>query len=168
MAPERQHPHSYSPPLRVERTQDPLGLSAIKWRTKNVTSQLLQPNFSKNEPLYVEAYYTLFSETGIYSLNKDNSISRNDYANGYTFFAFDLIPDLSANCAGHWNLVKHGSLRLEVKFEEVLSVTINCIIYAKFDNVLEIDFSRHCRLFWLTLWLPRENYFPLTTHFFLI
>ncbi|XP_018047815.1 PREDICTED: uncharacterized protein LOC108686833 [Atta colombica] len=57
-----------------------------------------------------EAYYTLFSVTGIHFLNEGNSISRDDYANGYTFFAFDLIPDLSANCAGHWNLVKHGNL----------------------------------------------------------
>ncbi|XP_018353060.1 PREDICTED: uncharacterized protein F54H12.2-like [Trachymyrmex septentrionalis] len=73
----------------------------------------IQPNFSKNDPLYVEAYHTLFSGTGIHFLNEGNSISRDDYANGYTLFAFDLTPDLSANCAGHWNLVKHGSLRLE-------------------------------------------------------
>jgi len=64
-----------------------------------------------------------------------------DYANGYTLFAFNLTPDLSANCAGHWNLVKYGSLRLEVRFEKALSVPINCLIYAEFDNVLEIDFS---------------------------
>jgi len=37
--------------------------------------------------------------------------------------------------------MKHGSLRLEVRFEKVLSVTINWIVYAEFDNVLEIDFS---------------------------
>ena len=80
-------------------------------------------------------------ETGIHFLNEDNSVSR-DYANGYTLFAFDLTSDLSANCARHWNLVKHGSLRLEVRFEKALSVTINCIVYAEFDNVLEIDSSR--------------------------
>ncbi|XP_018313141.1 uncharacterized protein F54H12.2-like [Mycetomoellerius zeteki] len=95
-----------------------------------------------DEPLYVEAYHTLFSGTGIHFLNEGNSITRDDYGNGYTLFAFDLTPDLSANCAGHWNLVKHGSLRLEVRFEKALSVTINCIVYAEFDNVLEIDSSR--------------------------
>ncbi|KYN17311.1 Uncharacterized protein F54H12.2 [Trachymyrmex cornetzi] len=107
-----------------------------------IPSRSLQPNFSKDEPLYVEAYHTIFSGTGIHFLNEGNSISRDDYANGYTLFAFDLTPDLSANCAGHWNLVKHGSLRLEVRFEKALSVTINCIVYAEFDNVLEIDSSR--------------------------
>ncbi|XP_071579482.1 uncharacterized protein F54H12.2-like [Temnothorax nylanderi] len=102
----------------------------------------LQPSFSKDEPLYVEAYHTLFSGTGIHFLNEGNSISREDYAEGFTLFAFDLTPDLSANCAGHWNLVKHGSLRLEVRFEKALTATVNCIVYAEFDNVLEIDSSR--------------------------
>ena len=107
-----------------------------------IPSRPLQPNFSKDEPLYVEAYHTLFSGTGIHFLNEGNSISRNDYADGYTLFAFDLTPDLSANCAGHWNLVKHGSLRLEVRFARALSTSVNCIVYAEFDNVLEIDSSR--------------------------
>ncbi|XP_071578687.1 uncharacterized protein F54H12.2-like [Temnothorax nylanderi] len=102
----------------------------------------LQPSFSRDEPLYVEAYHTLFSGTGIHFLNEGNSISREDYAEGFTLFAFDLTPDLSANFAGHWNLVKHGSLRLEVRFEKALTTTVNCIVYAEFDNVLEIDSSR--------------------------
>ncbi|KAL6419457.1 hypothetical protein ACFW04_011395 [Cataglyphis niger] len=71
-----------------------------------------------------------------------NSISRDDYSKGYTLFAFDFTPDISANYAGHWNLVKHGSLRLEMRFEKALSETVNCIIYAEFDNVIEIDSSR--------------------------
>ncbi|XP_011171651.3 uncharacterized protein F54H12.2-like [Solenopsis invicta] len=107
-----------------------------------IPSRPLQPSFRKDEPLYIEAYHTLFSGTGIHFLNQGNSISRDDYSNGYCLFAFDLTPNLSANCAGHWNLVKHGSLRLEVRFEEALTATVNCIVYAEFDNVLEIDSSR--------------------------
>jgi len=107
-----------------------------------IPSRPLQPSFVKNESLYVEAYHTLFSGTGIHFLNEGNSISREDYSQGFTLFAFDLTPDLSANCAGHWNLVKHGSLRLEVRFEKPLTSTVNCIVYAEFENVLEIDSSR--------------------------
>lgn len=107
-----------------------------------IPSRPLQPIFSSEEPLYVDAYQTLFSGTGIHFLNEGNSISRDDYSKGYTLFAFDLTPDLSANCAGHWNLVRHGSLRLEVRFEKALTETINCIVYAEFDNVIEIDSSR--------------------------
>ncbi|XP_011171246.1 uncharacterized protein F54H12.2-like [Solenopsis invicta] len=76
-----------------------------------IPSRPLQLNFLIDEPLYIEAYHTLFSGTGIHFLNEGSSISRDDYSNGYCFFEFDLTPDLSANCAGHWNLVKHGSLR---------------------------------------------------------
>ena len=72
----------------------------------------IQSNFSKDEPFYVEGYHTLFSGIGIHFLNEGNSINRDDYVNG-TLFAFDFTADPSANCAGHWNLVKHGSLRLE-------------------------------------------------------
>ncbi|RLU21738.1 hypothetical protein DMN91_006114 [Ooceraea biroi] len=107
-----------------------------------IPSRPLQPSFSKDEPLCVEAFHSLFSGTSIHFLNEGNSISREDYAEGFTLFAFDLTSDLSANCAGHWNLVKHGSLRLEVRFEKPLAATVNCIVYAEFDNVLEIDSSR--------------------------
>jgi len=60
----------------------------------------VQPNFSKDELLYVKAYHTLFSETGIHFLNENNSI-RDDYSRGFFFFIFDLTPDPFANCAGH-------------------------------------------------------------------
>lgn len=61
---------------------------------------------------------------------------------GYCLFAFDLTPDLSANENTHWNLVRHGSVRIEVRFAKELENTINCIIYAEYDNILEIDASR--------------------------
>jgi len=107
-----------------------------------IASRPLQPNFSKEEPLYDKAYHILFSETGIHFLNEDNSISRDDYSKRFSLFAFDLTPHLSANCAGHWNLVKHRNSWLEVKFEKPLTMTINCIVYAELDNVMELDSSR--------------------------
>lgn len=106
-----------------------------------IPSKPLQPDFTKNY-LYVDAFQTLFSGTGIHFLNDGNSIDRNNYRDGYCLFAFDLTPDLSANSNSHWNLIKHGSVRIEVRFEEALASTVNCIVYAEYDNVLEIDASR--------------------------
>ncbi|XP_025160297.1 uncharacterized protein F54H12.2-like [Harpegnathos saltator] len=88
-----------------------------------IPSRPLEPKFSGNEMLYAEAYHTLFSGTGIHFLNETNSISREDYPAGYILFGFDLTPDLSANCATQWNLVKHGSLRMKVRFEKALTTT---------------------------------------------
>lgn len=101
----------------------------------------LQLDFT-NDSLYVDAYHTLFSGTGIHFLNEGNCIPREGYSYGYCLFAFDLTPDLSANENTHWNLVKYGSVRIEVRFAEELKNTINCIVYAEYDNILEIDASR--------------------------
>ena len=106
-----------------------------------IPSKPLQPDFTK-EGLYMNAHHTLFPGTGIHFLNEGNSISRESYPNGYCLFAFDLTPDLSANNNTHWNLMKHGNVRIDVHFEEALKTTVNCIIYAEYDNILEIDASR--------------------------
>ena len=41
-----------------------------------------------------------------------------------------------------WNLIKHGNVRMNVEFSESLKSTINVIVYAKYETVLEIDASR--------------------------
>uniref|UniRef100_A0ABD2WI17 Uncharacterized protein n=1 Tax=Trichogramma kaykai TaxID=54128 RepID=A0ABD2WI17_9HYME len=105
-----------------------------------IPSKPLTPDFSRNE--YVDAYHTLFSGTGIHFLDNGNNLSRLKYPNGYCLFAFDLTPDLSANDLSHWNLIKHGSVRLDVRFAAALESTVNCIIYAEYENILEIDASR--------------------------
>lgn len=105
-----------------------------------VPSQPLQPDFKNN--LYADAYHTIFSGTGIHFLNEGNQITRDDYPNGYCLFVFDLTADLSANDLSHWNLIKHGTIRLEVRFAENLKSTVNAIIYSEFENLLEIDASR--------------------------
>lgn len=107
---------------------------------QQIPSKALQPTFDNNN--FTSAYHTLFSGTGIHFLNEGNSISREDFANGYCLLAFDLTPDLSANTTSHWNLIRHGSVRLEVRFESALTQTVNCMVYAEFDNIIEITKNR--------------------------
>ena len=82
----------------------------------------------------------LFSGTGKLSQDAGNQINRGDYASGYTAFCFDLSPD---HCSGdHCELTKQGNLRIELHFGQALANTVNLIIYAEFQNVIEIDASR--------------------------
>ena len=99
----------------------------------------IEPNFGANQ--IVTAYTSLFSGTG--KLNRDEGIdvSREDYANGYALYAFDLTPDLAEE--GHFNLVREGSLRVDIKFGTALPETINIISYAEFENVVEIDRNKN-------------------------
>uniref|UniRef100_A0A6V7KRU0 Uncharacterized protein n=1 Tax=Bracon brevicornis TaxID=1563983 RepID=A0A6V7KRU0_9HYME len=71
-----------------------------------VRGRPLMPNFDSDCHLDAESYNTLFSGTGIHFADHGMDISRAEYRDGYCLFAFDLTPDLSANCATHWNLVK--------------------------------------------------------------
>ncbi|XP_046602256.1 uncharacterized protein F54H12.2-like [Neodiprion lecontei] len=101
----------------------------------------LQMSFGKDD-LYVDAYHTLFSGTGIHFLNEGNGIGRQQFAKGNCLLAFDLTPDLSANCTSHWSLIKHGTLRVEVRFDDTLKETVNCLVYAEFENLIEVDAAR--------------------------
>lgn len=80
----------------------------------------------------------LFSGTGIHFLNERSGLSLFDYAKGFCLFAFDLTPDLSADENALCNLVKDGSVLIEVRFAQELLTTGNCIVYAKYDNIIEI------------------------------
>ncbi|XP_072021487.1 uncharacterized protein F54H12.2-like [Amphiura filiformis] len=103
-------------------------------------SESLNPNFA-GESGYIAAFNTLF--TGLNKHNKDNTgtVNRADYKRGYTLMCFDLTADLCD--FGHFNLQKTGNLRLELQFADALPETINVLVYAEFENVIQIDKSRN-------------------------
>ncbi|KAF4528336.1 hypothetical protein B566_EDAN006590 [Ephemera danica] len=80
----------------------------------------------------MNAYQTLPSGSGIYFLNTDVSISRKQYGKGLKVFEFGLTPDLSASCQWHWQLK-------EIHFSTALTETVNCILYERFDKLIEIS-----------------------------
>ncbi|GIY22057.1 uncharacterized protein F54H12.2 [Caerostris extrusa] len=94
----------------------------------------LELNFDKNN--CIKGYHSLFTGTEKIGHDQGLFISREDYIKGNTLFAFNLSPDL---CNGdHLNLIKQSNLRLEIKFSQSLSQTMRVIIFAEFDNVIEI------------------------------
>jgi len=104
----------------------------------------LKLNFETKQ--YLMGYMSLFSGTGTLYHNQGNKISRDDYPNGYALYAFDLSPDLSAG--PHISPTKQGNLRLGLQFAEGLPSTVNCIIYAEFDSLIQIDSNRNISYNW--------------------
>ena len=89
----------------------------------------------------IAGFQSLFSGTGKLSHDAGNQINRGDYGSVYTAFCFDFSPD---HCSGeHFELIKQGNLRVELHFHQALANTVNLIIYAEFQNVVEIDASRN-------------------------
>ena len=101
-----------------------------------IPSKPLELDFDNKN--YVRAYHRLFSgfsrDSGIY-------LSREDFANGHALYAFDLTPDM---CDGpHLNLQHQGNLRVEIKFATALQSTISVLVYAEFENIIEITKAHH-------------------------
>lgn len=105
-----------------------------------IPSRPLTPDFANDT--YIRSYHSLFSGCGIHFSDTGNAISREEYPGGFCLAAFDLTADLSSN-EPHWNLIKSGSLRVEVKFDKPLAETVTIVIFAEFDNLIEIDKNRN-------------------------
>lgn len=110
---------------------------------KQVLGKPLQPIFGTgaNDPdAYIESYASLFMGTETMYRDEGNDISREEYKSGFSLFAFDLTPDLEE--AGHVQLIKQGIVKLSLKFSQALAATVNVIVYAEFENMIEINKDR--------------------------
>lgn len=96
----------------------------------------LEMNYAAQQ--WIEAYISMFTGTGKYKRDESIDIDRNDYAGGYAIYGFDLSPD-NCDSNSHYNLVREGSLRVDVKFSQALTVPLNVILFLEFDNLIEID-----------------------------
>lgn len=99
----------------------------------------LSLDFTNNQ--YITSFMSLFNGTGKENRDEGNDIDRSDFADGYALYAFDLSPDLSEN--DHFNLVRQGTVRVDLKFALALPHTVTVIAYAEFENIIEIDRNRN-------------------------
>ena len=103
----------------------------------------LQPKYDTNGgQQYITAYQTLFSGTGKMYKDEGIDISREEYPFGYCLYAVDLTPDLSCG-EEHFNLIHQGSVNLKAQFSSALTETTNLVVYAEFQNIIEIDQQRN-------------------------
>lgn len=109
---------------------------------ESLPGKALQPKFTPDSALsFIMSYQSLFSGTGLMFHDRGNGISRDEFNQGYAIFCFDLTPDLSNSA--HFNLVKQGNLRVELQFKQPIAQSINVVILAEFENLIEIDHQRN-------------------------
>ena len=97
---------------------------------------------SSNAVDFIQAYNTLFSGTGKMYANMGLDITRDEYPDGYTLYAFDLTPDM-CNAADYFNIVQRGSLSVDINFDGQTKESIAMVCYADFENIIRIDSERN-------------------------
>src|SRR6266481_3201488 len=97
------------------------------------------PNYPEKQ--YSRVYHDFLDTICVWDRDRTCGITRDDYAKGFTLYAFDLSPD---KCGGehHYSLMKSGTLRLECKFAEALTIGIHIVCLAEYENLMEIDSNR--------------------------
>ena len=98
----------------------------------------LKLNF--DDKLFVTAHYTLFSGTGKLHGNNGSIIKREDYSEGYTIIVADLAP---FEIGDNFDLKAVGTLSINLVFKSPLATTVTVLVYAEYDNVIEIDSNRN-------------------------
>ena len=117
------------------------GLNYIQLYTDGepVLPKPLQPNIDGRK--YLSCYETLYKAFDRVDGEKSSIIKRVDWDKGYSLVAFDLTPDYDGG--DRYSLIKHGNLRIEMGFAQALTTTVNIIVYAEFDNIVEISQARN-------------------------
>ena len=102
----------------------------------SVYGKPFEPRFGNDQYLrsFLSVYQALASQNQVQNCNIDYE----DYKGGYCFWGYDLTPDQAAD-QSHLHPIKTGNLRLELQFATSLDKTINVLVYAEFDNLIEIN-----------------------------
>ena len=85
-----------------------------------------------------ELNQTIAHHNAKFPIRRVQVIYYEDYKGGYCFWGYDLTPDQAAD-QSHLHPIKTGNLRLELQFATSLDKTINVLVYAEFDNLIEIN-----------------------------
>ena len=102
-----------------------------------------KPNFDKK--LFVREYMGLFESLNQLNTDSTLTLTKNEWADGNTIFGFNFAPDMADDCnkMGYVNPIRDGSLRIDLKFSQALSETINVLLYCEYDNIVEITHDRN-------------------------
>jgi hypothetical protein len=123
-----------------ELAHNNLNYISIEAGGQSYPAQALTPQFGENNN-YIRSYMSLFEETGRIHDDSGNDITRESFRKGFSIWAFDLSPDKEDG--DHVHLIKEGNLRVDLKFDVALTTTTTVLVYAEFDNVIEIDRARN-------------------------
>ena len=108
--------------------------------SESFPSQPYKPDFANGR--YVEVFTDLMRAAGFQDSGRGCSIDYAAFVDGGNVIAgFDFTADMAEGA--HVDPIKYGSLRLEGHFGAALTAAVNVIVYAEYDNLIQVDRSRN-------------------------
>jgi hypothetical protein len=105
---------------------------------------VLKPDFTKK--LFGETFLCFLKSLGAINSNIVPAIKLDEYSQGYTLYSFDMSPDQSQSVVPASMLKMSSNIRLEMKFGEALAKNVTLIVYAVFENLMEISKDRRVKV----------------------
>ena len=100
------------------------------------TIPFFSPDYENN--LY-SRFHSLFDVTGNVNCIDDIDLNRSEYPGGNCLSVFRL----SHEAEGVFDVMHSGSIRIDLKFAQSLAYTFNVIVYAEYENVVQLDQHRN-------------------------
>lgn len=91
----------------------------------------------------IREYMDLYKTLNQLNPRPTPAITFDEFKKGSTIFGFNLSPDQSDGCEGHYNLIKRGNVRFELKLGKAPSEVISVILFCEFDNIIQVDANRN-------------------------
>jgi hypothetical protein len=104
----------------------------------------IKTDFQNN--VFKEAYHMFSKSLGAAYSSFALPINMDEYAHGYTLFSYDMSPDQSQTIVPATMMGLNSNIRLEMKFSAPLPENVTLIVYAKFENLMEISKGRGVRV----------------------
>ena len=102
----------------------------------SIHNRPFEPDFEHG--LFLKSYLSLHQAVSAIGANKSFDITKDEFEAGYALWGYDLTPDQGSE-EGRLHPIKTGNLRIELQFAQVLARVINVIVFAEFDNQIEIN-----------------------------
>ena len=112
---------------------------AVSCNGHSIHGKPFEPDFTNG--LTLRSYLSLFNATKSIGADKSFGITKEEYDAGFALWGFDLTADQGSE-EGQLHPIKTGGLRIELQFGSNLARVINVIVFAEFDNQIEINSLR--------------------------
>jgi hypothetical protein len=101
------------------------------------------PVYTGDNKNWLREYRTLYDTMGIFHGDKSFGITIDEFPNGYCLYALDLTPNQKSWDGSTVNLIRKGDVRIDFQFGVDVPHAMTCLMFAEYDNLMEIDNDRN-------------------------